>query len=244
MFITRGSSATHRRRPRLPFIVVPTSTMFPSSRASKQAWVQAHLWDKRTRQRSQTVNVLVDSGAGGGNDGSSAFIQGVERRPYGGNNIMSKQGRGRLRAANPSDSDVPPMTILGTACFFLVFPSIDETFGVSVRVVEGLPVGLILGMVLHASIPEHTRLWRYGTRMVSTVAHVVQNTIAAMTGASERESKSQNGQDMEPEVKDTSRQMFYTAEWRPEEDEVGNSQPSEVLAIEALDLGSTAWEDE
>lgn len=41
-----------------------------------------------------------------------------------------------------------------------------------------------------------------------------------------------------------SSRAFYTAEWLPAEDEVPSAQPSEVLAIEALDLGSTAWEDE
>lgn len=74
---------------------------------------------------------------------SSVFIQTVEKRQHG-RNMVFKRGRGRLRAANPSDSEVPPMAVLGTFVLILVFPSTDETLGVRVRMMEGPPVGPII----------------------------------------------------------------------------------------------------
>ena len=37
------------------------------------------------------------------------------------------------------------MTILGTCVLFLVFPPVDGIFATKVRVVDQLPIGLILG---------------------------------------------------------------------------------------------------
>ena len=71
------------------------------------------------------------------------FIRAVERTEYGGKRIVSKRGHGRLRAANPTDGGVAPMNIIGTAMLPLVFPPVDRVFRARVRVVEGLPFGLI-----------------------------------------------------------------------------------------------------
>ena len=89
--------------------------------------------------------MLVDSGAGGGNYASAKLIHEIEQAEYNGRNMISKRGRGRLRAATPTDSKEPPMTILGTCILFLVFPPVDGIFAMKVRVVEQLPIGLIRG---------------------------------------------------------------------------------------------------
>ena len=104
-----------------------------------------HLWNKRTRQRGRVLTVLLDSGAGGGNYASAKLIHEIERADYGGRNMISKKGKGRLRAANPENSKEPPMSILGTCFIFAVFPPVDKIFAVKVRVVDQLPLGLILG---------------------------------------------------------------------------------------------------
>lgn len=114
-------------------------------KGTHQAWVQARLWNRRTRQGPRMITVLLDTGAGGGNYASASFIREVERMEYGGRNMLSKRGRGHLRAANPQDSNVPPMRILGSCTLFLVFPPMDHVFAVPVREVMGLPCGVIMG---------------------------------------------------------------------------------------------------
>lgn len=117
----------------------------PPARGTQQAWVRASLWNKRTSRIGQVITVLLDSGAEGGTSASVPFIRGIEQTEYEGRDMVSKRGRGRLRAANPSDSGVPPMNILGTCVLFLVFPPAGGSFGTKIRVVERLPFGLILG---------------------------------------------------------------------------------------------------
>ena len=120
------------------FAVAPT-------KGSHQTWVTAFLWNANRRRRGYRTTVLLDTGAGGGSYASVKFIHAVERTEYGGRRIVSKRGRGRLRAANPTDSGVAPMNIIGTAILPLVFPPVDRIFRARVRVVEGLPFGFILG---------------------------------------------------------------------------------------------------
>ena len=91
------------------------------------------------------MTVLLDTGAGGGNYASLAFIQAAQRFAFSGRRIISKRGRGLLHAANPAKDKVPPMTIVGTAILLLIFPPVDRVFKVRVRVVKDLPFGLILG---------------------------------------------------------------------------------------------------
>ncbi len=45
------------------------------------------------------MDVLVDTGAGGGNHASATFIYEIERTEYDGRSMISKKGKGRLRAA-------------------------------------------------------------------------------------------------------------------------------------------------
>lgn len=99
-----------------------------ATRGSPQAWVRAYLWNKRARQRGRVFNVLIDSGAGGGNYASAKFIHEIEHAEYNSRSMISKKGRGRLRAANPESSKEPPMSILGTCFLSLVFPPVDGVF--------------------------------------------------------------------------------------------------------------------
>lgn len=91
------------------------------------------------------VDVLIDTGAGGGNYASESFVRSIERNARGGERIISSKGKGSLRAANPIQSGVPPMNIVGSCDIPLVFMPEDRVRRVTVRVVEGLPYGLILG---------------------------------------------------------------------------------------------------
>lgn len=103
------------------------------------------MWNSRTRAKGYRTSVLLDTGAGGGNYASLKFIRAVECTEYRGRNTISKRGRGFLRAANPTGSEVAPMKIIGTSLLPLVLPPVDRVFRARVRVVEDLPVGLILG---------------------------------------------------------------------------------------------------
>ena len=58
---------------------------------------------------------------------------------------MNTRGKGLLRAANPTNRGVPPMNKLGSIDIPLVFPPEDQVRNVTVRVVEGLPYGSIVG---------------------------------------------------------------------------------------------------
>ena len=73
------------------------------------------------------------------------FVRSIERNARGGERIISSKGKGSLRAANPIQSGVPPMNIVGSCDIPLVFMPEDRVRRVTVRVVEGLPYGLILG---------------------------------------------------------------------------------------------------
>ena len=112
---------------------------------SKQVWVRAFVWHHTKTSCRIPVEVLVDTGAGGGNYSSAAFVRSVERSGRGGQSVMSSRGQGWLRAANPTNSAVPPMRISGSCELPLVFSPEDRVRKVLVRVVEGLPYGLIIG---------------------------------------------------------------------------------------------------
>ena len=55
------------------------------------------------------------------------------------------KGRGALHAANPTHCNIPPMRVLGSARIPIVFLSEDCVHNITVRIVEGLPYGFILG---------------------------------------------------------------------------------------------------
>ena len=80
------------------------------------------------------VAVLVDTGVGGGNYSSAAFVRSVERSGRGGQSVMSPRGQGWSRAAKPRTSVVHPVRILWWCELPLVLS----------RVVEDIPYGLII----------------------------------------------------------------------------------------------------
>lgn len=108
--------------------VAPTLAAVDPSQETQQSWVDAYLWNIKKRKRVNHTVVLLDSGADGGNYASADFVHSVERTVFGGRNITSKKGRGFLRAANPTDSDVAPMSVVGTAMLALVFPPVGSFF--------------------------------------------------------------------------------------------------------------------
>ena len=84
-------------------------------------WVRAFVWHHtRTRCRIP-VEVLVNTGAGGGNYFSAAFVRSVERSWRGGQSVMSPRGQGRLREASPTSNAVPPTKMSGSCELLLVF---------------------------------------------------------------------------------------------------------------------------
>lgn len=111
----------------------------------KQVWVKALIWHPTSVSRRISVTVLIDTGAGGGNYASEAFIKSIQKHLFNGESIVSTKGKGLLRAANPTDSQVPPMKIIGSAHLPLVFPPEDQVRMLTVRVVDSLPYGLIMG---------------------------------------------------------------------------------------------------
>ena len=219
----------------------------PPLRGTHQAWVRANLWNKRARQRSQVINVLLDSGAGGGNYASTAFIRGVERTEYAGRNMISKRGRGRLRAANPENSGVPPMDILGTRIIFLVFPPVDGIFGAKVRVVEGLPVGVILGTAFMRQYESALLFDGPGSgwfKPTPTSKRVPLLPWLMPPSGRLRSSRENEDSPLAQVVEDERATTCRPEEWIPSEDPQQSTLPSELLAMDALDLGVTAWEDE
>lgn len=113
--------------------------------SARQVWVKAVVWHPTNVSLRLTTIVFLDTGAGGGNYASESFIKSVESTARHGHSIINKRGQGLLTAANPADSKVPPMKILGSTELPLVFPPEDRVHVVTVRVVDSLPYGLIIG---------------------------------------------------------------------------------------------------
>lgn len=112
---------------------------------ARQVWVRGIVWHPTKISLRLSVTVLVDTGAGGGNYASQKFIHAVESSFHQEGTIISAAGKGVLSAANPADSNVPPMNILGSVDLPVVFPPDDHVHIISVRVVDRLPYGLIVG---------------------------------------------------------------------------------------------------
>lgn len=198
-----------------------------------------------TRQRGLSMSVLLDSGAGGGNYASAAFIRGVERTEYGGRNIVSKRGRGRLRAANPHNSDVPPMRILGTCILFIIFPPVDGIFAASVRVVEGLPFGLVLGTAFMRYHGSSLLFAGPGSGHFKPNPHSSLVPLLPWTYPNQGRKRSDGTYEREEGDLQVQEEISYfsPAQWIPSEDQTPAFRPSEKEAMEALDLGATAWKD-
>lgn len=193
--ISRGSPATLTWRMKLPLWLPRTRSPHHlgvhNERGSKRIYAT-----NKTRQRTQPVEVLIDSGAGGGNYASCSFM------------FSTTRGGGRLRAANPSDSGVAPMTIRGTCVLFLVFPSIDGTFGVRVRVVEGLPVGLILGTAFMRRYHSTLDFGGVGAGWFRPSPTSDRTPLLPWLEPQRMNTKTPRGRDMRPEEEDRPRQAF------------------------------------
>ena len=86
---------------------------------------------------------------------SRQFIESIEERDGWGKSLVNPTGKGLLSAANPKNSAVPPMEVVGSCLLPLVFAPVDQIFRVKFRVVKGLPYAMVLGaafMTDHRSI--------------------------------------------------------------------------------------------
>ena len=111
---------------------------------TSQVWVHATWWHATSSSRRLPIAVLVDTGAGGGNYVSRQFIESIEERDGWGKSLINPTGKGLLSAANPKNSAVPPMEVVGSCLLSLVLAPVD-LFRVKFRVMKGLPHAMVLG---------------------------------------------------------------------------------------------------
>lgn len=140
------------------------------------------------------------------------------------------------------------MTILGTCLLYMVFPPVDGIFAVKVRVVEQLPLGLILGTSFMRRYESSLIFEGPGSgwfKPTPTAARV------PLLPWMERPRDKDGTRAMEiDDVREASQEkdgqamwMLDDQEWTVSLDEDQQSQPSEVMALDALELGTTAWTD-
>ena len=60
--------------------------------------------------------------------------------------MISSAGKGFLRAANPRNSDVSPMEVIGSCVIHMVFSPVDRVFRISFRIVRDLLYAVVLGV--------------------------------------------------------------------------------------------------
>ena len=135
-----------------PDTMSAVTALAPLLTRTPQVWIRGKLWHATRLSCRVPVEVLVDTGAGGGNYTSLAFMETVQTNLWGGKAIISSAGKGFLRAANPKDSAIPPMEVIGSGVIPVVFPPIDRVFRISSRVVRDLPYAVVLGA---AFMKEH-----------------------------------------------------------------------------------------
>ena len=111
-------------------------------RMRDQLWVRGQIWHRYRRQRPWPVEILLDTCAGGGSYMSLALWRGL-RKLF--RRDIDTGSPGFLEAANPSDSETPPMRILVSAVVPVLLESDYRVRNVVVRVVEDLPYGFIFG---------------------------------------------------------------------------------------------------
>ena len=73
------------------------------------------------------------------------FIESMEKRDGWGKSLINPTGKGLLSAANPKNSAVPPMELVGSCLLPLVFAPVNQIFRVKFRLVRGLPYAMVLG---------------------------------------------------------------------------------------------------
>ena len=110
-----------------------------------QVWIQGRLWHATRLSCRVPVEVLVDTGAGGGDYTSLAFTKTIQTNLWGGRSIISSAGKGLLRAANPRNSRVCLMEVIGSCVISMVFSPVDRVFRLSFPIVRDLPYAVVLG---------------------------------------------------------------------------------------------------
>ena len=218
---------------------------------AKQVWVRAFVWhDTRTSYRIP-VEVLVDTGAGGGNYSSTAFVRSVERSGREGQSVMSPREQALLRAANPTSSEVPSMKISGSCELPLVFSPEDRVRKVLVRVGEDLPYGLIIGAAFlrkHESIISFAAGGGLKPAPESTLVPFISSTGASSSEAAEQKAVSRQASVQTSEAEVEAVAMVNRATWeqffavKPPH---GEGEPGETVEPpKQPSEGSAAWEDD
>ena len=126
--------------------------------------------------------MLIDTGAGGGNYVSLAFWKSVQS--WGGKAVarkLSSRGKGVLLVANPDNSGVPGMQILGSTVLPIVFPPEDRVRNILVRVVQDLPYGFIFRIKFLSGEPQ-----RHSSREGEGLPTVARGTMVAVPEAHKR----------------------------------------------------------
>ena len=106
-----------------------------------QLWVAGQIHHRHRHRRPRKVEILLDTGAGGGSYISFSLWRGLKRLTR--RRLDERRARA-LEAANPRDSDTPPMRILGSVALPVLFDGDARVRDVEVRVVDGLPYGFIV----------------------------------------------------------------------------------------------------
>ena len=104
--------------------------------------MSGQFWHRRRRRKPWKLEILLDTGAGGGSYVSLALWHGVKKLFA---RKLDRSRSGRLVAANPSDSNVAPMPIVGSVSLPILFDGDTRAREVPVRVVKGLPYACIIG---------------------------------------------------------------------------------------------------
>ena len=109
-----------------------------SGGGTRQAWVQATISHPTGSSCRLPVDVLISTGAGGGNYASGlSFAQWRETQGGGGGMFISK-GKGLLRAASSIQNEVPLMNIVRSCEIPLVFRPEDRVKRITYK---GYPMG-------------------------------------------------------------------------------------------------------
>ena len=139
------------------------------------------------------------------------------------------------------------MTILGTCVLFLVFPPVDGIFATRVRVVDRLRIGLILGTEFMPRYESSMSFGGPGSRFFKPTPTSPRVPLLPWLEQPRRrpEAAFMVESDVTPSTTAEGAVMTLNGtEWTIRLDgDVQSSAPSKVLAMRALDLGATAWED-
>lgn len=136
------------------------------------------------------------------------------------------------------------MVILGTCVLSIVFPPVNRVFRTRVRVVEGLPFGLILGTAFMRQYQGSLIFEGPGSGSFKPTPGSDRVPLLSWLEQPRGKSKALNACEDEPEEGEVTSRRFCAMDREQSPESTQDSQPSEILAMEAPGLGATAWEDE